>query len=267
MSFRIRLWPTFFSVIGLALLVSLGSWQLSRFFDARAFEEQRDAKMDLPMVSVDSTEALSSGDLDFRRIEVEGVWDERYLFLIKHRVYQGTPGYWVVSPLHLTSRDESTALLVNRGWISIEDGPGQARQLLDTNDDEVISVTGLVHFLDDVVVDQGFHQRLDDSSKPDGIIELESYDPTAIYRVLGAEDFDRPIVLTESPDPSREDADPVASYDHITEPYLTAETHFGYMLTWYFLALALIAIWIAHGLGLLASPAYEERDERVDRSP
>ncbi len=265
MSFRIRFWPSFFTAIGLALLVSLGTWQLNRFLDARTFEDQRDARMDLSVVGLESTNQLTDGELHFRRIEVEGIWDEELLFLIKHRVYEGMPGYWVVSPFVPTGDESSTALLVNRGWISIEDGLEQARHILDETPTSAETITGLVHRLDDVVVDDDFHERFDESSPPTGVVELESYDTTAMHRTVQDPGLDRPIVLTLGPDSSPNESEPIPSFDYITEPYLTAETHFGYMLTWYLLALALLAIWVAHGLGLLASPAYEERGERSRR--
>ena len=274
MSFRIRLWPTFFSLIGLGLLITLGSWQLSRFLDARAFEEERDATMDLPVANINSPDQLMDGEFDFRHINVRGRWDEERVFLIKHRIYQGKPGLWVVQPLHISGEEGSRAILVNRGWVSVEDGVETAKALLSdpydlqgaTRELPAAALSdsgqmrgyaeGLMHRLDDEVADQDFRDELDEGEGTTGVIELESYDATAMHRAVGADTLERPIVLTQISE--YDDEYPVASLDHITEPYLTAETHFGYMLTWYFLAIALVAIWIASGFGLLTSPAYAD---------
>lgn len=265
MTFRARFWPTVFSIIGLILLLLLGTWQLNRFVDARAFEKQRDATMDLPVASVQSPGELADGELDFRRVEVAGTWAEQHLFAIKHRIYEGTPGLWIVHPLTISNDGESGVLLVNRGWISVEEGIENARQLLADSGGQTARVSGLIHRLDDVVVDDGFHDRLAGEPRPTGVVELESYDTTAMHRIVGDGSIDRPIVLTQTPD-GDDDEPPLASTDHITEPYLTAETHFGYMLTWYLLALALIAIWIAHGLGLLESRSYDHSPDETSRS-
>ena len=258
MSFHVRLWPTLFSILGLALLVLLGSWQLSRYLDAQDFEERRDARMDASVAQLESPDDLESDGYDFRRVEVQGTWDTERLFLIKNRVFEGTPGYWIVTPLHIEEDGHEKALLVNRGWIHREGGPAKAKDYLEALDDEPDTVVGLVHLLDEVVIDNRTHQKLDIEANPTGVVELNFYDTTAMNRVIEADTFSRPIVITESPGADSADEEPIPSHDHITAPYLTAETHFGYMLTWYLLALALIGIWIAYGFGILQSQSYKE---------
>ncbi len=256
MSFRIRFWPTFFTALGLILLICLGTWQLLRYQSAASFEGERDARIDEPIQVIDHPEELQNRDLDYRQISVNGRLDSDQLFLIKHRVYQGSPGFWAVSPLILDGEEQTYMLPVNRGWLPFEDGRDRAEELLAETDDSTVEFTGLLHRLDDVVGDDDFRDRLHSDAPPQGVVELESYDITGINDAHRATSFDRPIVLTRSPDETSDEL-PLASYDHITTPYLTSDTHFGYMLTWYLLALALIAIWIAHGLGLLVSRAYD----------
>ncbi len=260
MSFRIHLWPTFFCVIGLLILGSLGTWQLTSYLDAADFEERRDARIDDAIADVDDPTELSEGDYDFRRIRVTGRFSTDRLFLIKHRVHDGHPGYWVVRPLEWSGDDGGRiALPVNLGWVPIEDGRQLAEAMLDDAAGETTTVAGLLHVVDDVVADDDFRDRLQSGDDARGVVELETYDIDAINDTAGDRSVGRPLVLTRSPDDT--DADlPVASYNHITDPYLTAETHFGYMLTWYLLALALIAIWVTHGLGHLTSRSYDETD-------
>ena len=259
MSFRIHLWPTFFCVIGLLILGSLGTWQLTSYLDAADFEEQRDARIDDAITDVDAPSEVSQGDYDFRRIQVTGRFSSDRLFLIKHRVHDGHPGYWIVRPLELSGDGGDTAALaVNLGWVPIEDGRQLAESMLDDTDaGETATIAGLLHLVDDVVADDAFRERLETDDDIQGVVELETYDIDAINDTAGAQSPGRPLVLTRSPDDTDDDL-PVASYDHITDPYLTAETHFGYMLTWYLLALALIAIWVTHGLGHLTSRSYDD---------
>lgn len=264
MKFRIGFRSTLFTVMGLAILISLGTWQAKRYISKIAFEEARDARIDLPLAALQSPDELGAGDLDFRRIQVQGHWDRERLFLISHRVYRDDPGFWIVSPLLLSSDEEPRALLVNRGWIPFSQGRERAEELLEAVPDDVVTVTGLVHVLEYVVEDKAARQRLEaDPLLGQGVVPMETYDVVAMNLASPAQGFERPIVLTMGDEDGRVTY-PAASYDHIVEPYLTSETHFGYALTWYLLALALIAIWIAHGMGALNSPAYA--GERGDRS-
>lgn len=263
MSLRIRLWPTFFTLLGLAILISLGSWQLSRYLDARTFETQRDAKMDEAVVTIDSASELLDEQLDYRRVDIEGRWDQQRLFLIRHRVHDGDPGYWVVTALRPPAGQDGPALLVNRGWIHREDGLPEAKRIIDDLDDGTVTAAGLLHRLGEVVADDDFRHRLHSDDSPTGVVELDTYDVTALYRALPYETLHRPVVLTEHAD-SWDREVPLASDEHITQPYLTAETHFGYMLTWYLLAVALIAIWFAHATGALHSRAYDDESQGAD---
>lgn len=256
MSFRLHPWATLFTLLGLGILLSLGTWQLNRYQAAKDFEHDRDARIDRPVADVDDAHQLADGDYDFRRITVEGTFDDRHLFLINHRVHDGHPGHWVVRPLLVEADNSPPVMLpVNLGWISREEGPERAREMLEQTPEQTVEITGLLHRLDDVVADDDLREDLEDGAETTGVVQLDSYDVEAINRSHPGRDLSRPVVLTRSPDDAPEDG-PVADYDHITDPYLTADTHFGYMLTWYTLAVALLAIWFAHGLGLLKSKSY-----------
>lgn len=268
MTFQPRLWPTFFSIIGLGLLLTLGTWQAKRYLSKSAFEEARDARIELSVLPVQSPQELADGEVDFRQIEIEGIWDRERLFLIRHRTFQSEPGFWVVNALLVPSENEPTALLVNRGWIPYQNGRERAAELLDALPVDTVRLTGLVHELEYVVRDDDLRTLLHQGGDvlPDGVITVSTYDTVAMNLATPVDGFDRDIVLTLSPD-AQDTSYPIASYDHITEPYLTAETHFGYALTWYLLALALIAIWIAGAMGTLTSASYQgERNNESESS-
>lgn len=265
MSFRLHPWATFFTLLGLGLLLTLGTWQLDRYNDARDFERDRDERIDKPVADVQDPARLADGDYDFRRITIEGHWETERLYLINHRVHDGHPGYWIVRPLLVDTvdADDNSPVMVpvNLGWIPRSEGPHRARELLDETPDGPVSITGLLHRLDDVVADDDLRDQLEDGDEPDGVVQLDTYDVVAIDDARPDTSLGRPLVLTRSPDDAPDDG-PTASYNHITDPYLTSETHFGYMLTWYTLAAALLLIWLAHGLGLLKSKSYQDPDRR-----
>ena len=253
MKFRPRLLPTLFTVLGLALLLALGTWQAKRYGDRKAFEESRDARIDLSIEILEEPQELLSGEVDFRRITVTGTWDDRALFLIRHRIYRGEPGFWAIALLHL-DRDGGTAP-VNLGWLPLADGPTIAESLLEGLPREPQTLVALVHVLDDEVPDRDFRA---DPPDLDGVLTLTSYDATAILELADSPFAPRPFFLTLGADADAPHGALRPSYDHITEPYLTSETHFGYALTWYTLAGALLLIWIAASLGLLHSRGFDE---------
>ncbi len=259
MTLRIRFWSTFFSVIGLALLITLGTWQLIRYQEAKDFEDRRDAQIGEAPVDLLDLEALEAGDLDFRQIRARGTWDLDRTFLIKHRVLRGNPGAWVVNALILDGHAEQDppALMVNRGWIPFADAADRALLLQQELPEGPQTITGLVHPLDYVVVDDGAQQRLDELESVTGVFELDSYDTTAMRRAFDGPTIERDLVLTISATDGA-DTYPTPTVGHVTDRYLTSETHFGYMLTWYLLALALIAIWLAGSLGMLGSRSYDD---------
>src|SRR5690606_20550024 len=106
------------------------------------------------------------------------------------------------------------------------------------------------HMLDRVIEDPRFRA----SQTTDEVPTLESYDVTAIADALPHTLPGRPVILTLD---ARHSGSPFprASLEHITEPYLTAEKHLGYSVTWFTLALALITMYVCYGLGLLSSRA------------
>lgn len=257
--------------LGLLILIALGTWQLDRYRQAGEVEQQRDATIERPVVDVERAQRLGDDELEYRRIELTGTWDRERLFLIKHRVYDGDPGFWIVRPLIIDGGAESSSRVipVNLGWVHRMDGTARARELFSDSSADPVSVTGLLHRPGEIVEDGDFRSTLSGDTV-EGLVKLETLDIPAMVDATEHPGFDRPLILVRGPDDESVDEPPVAGYEHITDPYLTPETHFGYMLTWYLLALGLFAIWLAHGLGYLHSRSFDgqssDRPRRADGS-
>lgn len=257
---RFRLLPSIFVFLGLALLIALGTWQLQRYRQATDAEQRQDTRVDEPVVDVGNPGQLGDAELESRRLQVSGRWDRRRIFLINNRVNDGDPGWWVVRLLIVGSGKEARVLPVNLGWVAREEGRQRARSLLEESTPEQMEVTGLLHRPEELASDDEYRSELD-AGRPEGVLELNHLDLAAISRSHPASPVSRPVVLIRGPDDTSVDADLVAGYEHVTDPYLTAERHFGYMLTWYLLAVGLLALWVAHGFGYLGSRSFEEPDE------
>ncbi|TXD38488.1 SURF1 family protein [Lujinxingia vulgaris] len=247
---------TLFALLGLAILVWLGTWQSIRYQEKSAAESQQDALADATPRAVTSLDALNSGELDFHPVTLRGEFAAEPSFLIKHRIYQGKPGYWLVSPLVMESGE---AVLVNRGWLPYEKGEATASAIIAGTAGEQ-KLHGLVHYLDYVVADTPTRDALKKGERDTTLVFWDSYDTEGMHQAIEAPTPSRAVIVTLSEDHSGSPY-PIASYAHITEPYLTAEKHFGYALTWYSLAVALIAIYVAAGFGALKAHAMAPRED------
>lgn len=111
--FAPRLVPTLISLPGIAMLLALSGWQLSRHVERSAENDLRETRLAMPPVDIDIALADPAGDR-FRRVRAEGVWAHDRELYVYGRSQRGNDGFYVITPL---LRDGRPALLVNRGWV------------------------------------------------------------------------------------------------------------------------------------------------------
>lgn len=237
---------------GLPLLLALGTWQTSRYFSKVDTERALESRQsDAPRELADLV-ALDVPENHHRVVRLTGTLLEQPRFLIKHRVHKGRPGVWYMAPLEVSG--SGGKIMVNLGWLPLDFDPSR----LSTGGNTATSWEGLVHVPDRIVADAKAREAITSGAlKPDpkdGLIRLESYDLRAMYDSAQGERPKAPLAITLSDSHSRPPY-PIAGFDHVTHPYMTAEKHLGYAITWYSLAVALLAIYVSHGLGLLYAAA------------
>lgn len=115
---------TAFVMFFLPLCVGLGFWQLHRANEKRAIEKTAQQSQLLPAQSIESAE-LSAGNLAFRKVLIEGKFDNAHVFFLDNRTHQGKPGYEVLVPFE---SKQGNTYIVNRGWVAATD----SRQILPT---------------------------------------------------------------------------------------------------------------------------------------
>ncbi|MGF9562594.1 SURF1 family protein [Neorhizobium sp. JUb45] len=110
----------------LAILLSLGTWQVERLHWKEGLiakiAERRDAAP-VPLAEIEAAEK-SGADFEFRRVAVSGTFDhakERHFFA----THQGQTGFYVYTPMLL---DDGRTLLVNRGFVPYEMKDAAKRQ-------------------------------------------------------------------------------------------------------------------------------------------
>ena len=245
MRFRLRLWPTLGTLLGLALLLTLGTWQFSRYQQKAELEQQRDSQLTQEPLDI---RALSDFAGNFQRVQLYGRVDPDHLFLFKHRTLDGDPGGWLGALFEL---EDGGIVLLNLGWLHREQFERIDLSVLDRYEPPLI---GLLHRPSRIIADEDVRTRLADSGAlPKGeVISFDSYDLEAIQDAVATRTLEEPSIVVLDSDHTKQPY-PIASFDHVTQPYLTAERHLGYAVFWYVTGLALLAMYIANGLGYLGS--------------
>ncbi len=106
-------WSVGLTAFGVILFVSLGQWQLDRATYKESIKQKFEQRLAQGYQEFNADQTLD--DLEFRRLIVEGEYDNAHSFLLDNQLHQGKAGYHVLTPLKLANSDR--LILVNRGWV------------------------------------------------------------------------------------------------------------------------------------------------------
>jgi surfeit locus 1 family protein len=233
---------TILVILGVAVLMRLGFWQLERLEQRRALNQLIVERWDQTPFSLNE-DALPAQveDLGYRRIEATGVFDYEHQVVLKNQNRQTEPGVKVVTPLLLP---DGRAILVARGWIPFaQSKPEQWSQFNEATD--VTTVVGLLQK----------SQILPGAQPPTAPqtewfrIDIEAIQRQMPYPLL-------PVFLTQLPEPGRG----FGQLPYREVPFeITEGNHFSYALQWFMFAMIL-------GGGYLPYIAYQEKRRQMQRS-
>lgn len=111
-------WASIVFVLMLALLVTLGTWQVRRGQAKEAIIAERSAAGKLPPVDF---AAAGENIGPSRRVAVHGEYLTQRQLLLDNQVWKSRPGYRVWTPLQMA---DGRLIMVDRGWVAI--GPDRA---------------------------------------------------------------------------------------------------------------------------------------------
>ena len=132
---------TMATVLGVALTVCLGVWQLSRGHEKEALHAAILARQAQP--ALDTAAVLKDRSVFtqlHQGVRLDGRWLSQHTVYLENRLMQGRSGFIVLTPLQL---DGGTTVLVQRGWIPRHQ---QDRTLLAPVDTPqgIVQVTGRI---------------------------------------------------------------------------------------------------------------------------
>jgi surfeit locus 1 family protein len=221
---------TLLTIALIAMLISLGRWQLRRADEKRAL-------FDSFAAGTDATRMIDLGTPPLRRyqhVEAGGHYDESRQVLIDNMVNAGQAGYFVITPFALTG---GGWILVNRGWVPL----GASR-----SDRPAIAVAGDTRRL---------RGRADNMPSP-GIQLGTKAELAPPYPVVAAFPSRHEIarLLHESSWSSAADlvlldpGEPDGYVRHWSAPGFPPMRHIAYAVQWFALALTLLVIYFVTNL-------------------
>lgn len=96
--------------------IALSYWQFTRGFEKLELRETYIVALESPPHDhYINSSMLIAAESDYRRIILNGWFDQEMSFLIENRWSEGRPGYWVVAVFNTDGK----RFLVNRGWIPV----------------------------------------------------------------------------------------------------------------------------------------------------
>jgi surfeit locus 1 family protein len=130
-------------VVAAAMCVRLGFWQVARLHEKQALNAGMRARLSAPALDLSGPFPPDS-TVRGARIVLHGAYDETRQVLLSAREREGEPGVEVVTPL---IRDtDSTAILVNRGWLPAPDS--RTARPRDVSESGPRAVSGVVEDYD-----------------------------------------------------------------------------------------------------------------------
>ena len=115
MQFKANFFLTLLALAVLALLLSLGFWQLDR---AKQKQQLLDLQADRLLLDPVDLSSIDINEMNLRYLPVKtiGTLDAEHQVLIDNQVRKGRVGYSVLTPVRL---NDEQAILLNRGWVAM----------------------------------------------------------------------------------------------------------------------------------------------------
>jgi surfeit locus 1 family protein len=212
--------PTLLVLLGTALCIRLGIWQLDRLEARRAFNEQVESMRALPPLNLHQDVSNAFQDMEWRAVRVSGRYDFENQIAIRNQYNGGQYGYHLLTPLLFDGK----ALLVDRGWIPA-DGNSVAQDWRKYDEVGEVNLSGQVRLGHGKPAIGGVADVL-----PENGARLEIWNNADVTRIAGQLPYHILPVYIQL-DSDTQDTEPPIPFQPEVE--LTEGPHFGYALQWF----------------------------------
>jgi len=216
--------PASLIIATLALLISLGFWQLDRAAEKRAIEDQIASANSGDVELVTSVEFLK--DKEYYHVRLQGSYISDKQFIYDNQIVDQISGYYVLTPFIL--KGASKAVLINRGFIPWS---GRRDKLADIDIGEKLTEVKVQISIPVKRMELEVSETIGDFPVLIQALDLDE------MSTIAALDFVRVVGLLS---PESENG-----FVRQWEPYTgSIERHIGYAIQWFLMALVLAFIGI-----------------------
>jgi surfeit locus 1 family protein len=220
---------TLLALLGAALCIRLGIWQLDRLDQRRTFNAHYLSVGGMPQLDLNADTASDLASMEYRAVTVRGTYDFANQVALLNYYNDGIYGYHLLTPLLLP---DGRAVLVDRGWIPADGNttPGGWSRYEEAAPAEVQGVMRLG------VAKAPFGGRADPPLAP-GQTRLDFWNFANLERIGGQIPYPiLPIYIQPTVDPADTEP-PIPSAPEIE---ITEGPHMGYAIQWFFFASLLL---------------------------
>jgi len=223
--------PTLLVLLGTAVCIRLGIWQLDRLEARRAFNEQVESMRALPPLNLDHDASNAIQDMEWRAVQVNGHYDFENQIAIRNQYNGGQYGYHLLTPLLFdpsllpsVAGQAKTAVLVDRGWIPA-DGNSAPKDWRKYDEAGEVNLSGQIRLGHGKPAIGGVADVL-----PENGAKLEIWNNADVTRIAGQLPYPiLPVYIQLNSD--AQDTEPPIPFQPEVE--LTEGPHFGYALQWF----------------------------------
>jgi surfeit locus 1 family protein len=232
-NFSPTLLPTLAALVAVLLTLYLAIWQQGRAAEKRSLQAQYSARTQAqPVVLTPALEKIeNASEYRYRLAVAIGDWQtENQIFIDNKMNDNGVVGYHVITPLKI--KNSNSLVLVNRGWI--------ARSASYPTPPVVSAAIGEIEVQGQLTIPSKRFLELTTNATQGNVwqnLTIERYQQAMKKNVLPW------ILLASKTSPPN-----LGLMSHSERPDAGVEKHMEYMLTWYSLALTVLALWV--GLNL-----------------
>jgi surfeit locus 1 family protein len=224
--FAPRAVTTLITLALLALLISLGRWQLRRADEKRALYDSFASGSDVTQPIDSSTPPLPR----YQHLEAAGHFDDSRQVLIDNMVEAGQAGYFVITPFAL---QDGGWILVNRGWVPV--GSSRAQRPTIPANAQLRTLRGRADKLPSPGIQLGTRMAL---TPPYPVVaSFPNHGEVAALLKEPRWAIAAEVILLDA-------AEPDGYVRHWSPPGFPPMRHIGYAVQWFGLAAALFVIYI-----------------------
>jgi len=218
---------TILVLLGAALCVRLGIWQLDRLEGRRAFNAHYESMRAMPALDLNHEQPQDIFQMEWRAVKVRGEYDFANQVALRNQYHQNEYGYHLLTPLLFNGM----AVLVDRGWIPA-DGNSVSADWRRYDESGTVNVTGQIRLGQTKPPFGGVADAV-----PGNGIGLEIWNNADVARI--ASQLPYPVLpVFIQPDADENDSEPPIPFQPGIE--LTEGPHFGYALQWFTFAAILL---------------------------